>query len=124
MLQLRCRMKTPPMLFRRVLGAVALAVATSPSFAADAAPPTASSSVQTRTPWTPPAVWYDVDPGTWTKADVERIQRESRTGDAQAEYFMGVLNEDGKLIPRSLPDALRYYRMSAEQGNASAQASL
>ena len=124
MLPLRCRMKTPPMLFRRVLGAVALAVAASPGFAADAPPPTASSFVQTRTPWTPPAVWYDVDPGTWTAADIERIQRESRAGDAQAEYFMGVLNEDGKLIPRSLPDALRYYKMSAEQGNASAQASL
>jgi TPR repeat protein len=78
----------------------------------------------TRPVWLSPVLWYDVDPASWSQADAERIQREADAGDAQAQYFAGVLREDGKRVPRDLPAALHWYELSAAQGNASAQASL
>ena len=94
-----------------------------------AAPPapsisTAIAPAATRPAWLAPIFRYDVDPSTWAQADAERIQRDADAGDAQGQYFAGVLREEGLFLPRDLPGSLRYYQLAATQGNASAQASL
>jgi TPR repeat protein len=108
----------------RLLFGVAVALSVSPAVSADKLPPDPATPRQTRPVWVPPAVWYDVDPAVWDAADVARIERDARAGDAQAQYALGVLKEDGKRMARDLPDALRFYRLAAEQGHASAQASV
>ncbi len=106
--------------------AALLTVSASSLMAAPAAAATATATTPaiTRPAWLAPVFWYDVDPSTWTQADAERIQRDADAGGAQGQYFAGVLREDGKLVPRDVPGALRYYQLAATQGNASAQASL
>ncbi|QEI06922.1 sel1 repeat family protein [Pigmentiphaga aceris] len=81
-------------------------------------------TIVTRPTWLSPVFWYDVDPSTWTRSDADRIQRDADAGNAESQYFAGVLREDGKLVPQDLPGSLRYYQLAAQQGNASAQASV
>lgn len=105
-------------------GSMGSALAAAPAAPAPVSANTLATPAVTRPVWLSPVLWYDVDPASWSAADAERIQREADAGDAQSQYFAGVLREDGKRLPRDLPGALHYYELAATQGNASAQASL
>lgn len=53
---------------------------------------------------------------------VPLIKRNVEKGSAEAKYYLGMLYEQGKGgIKQNLQAALKYYRMSAEQGNTDAQ---
>jgi TPR repeat protein len=45
-------------------------------------------------------------------------------GDAMAQFYMGVLYENGWGITRNYAEAAKWYRLAAEQNNAAAQANL
>ena len=42
-------------------------------------------------------------------------------GDASAQYYLGVLYENGGSVPQDHKTAVKWYRLAAEQGNANAQ---
>jgi len=114
---------TRPLALAALLTVYASSLMAAPPVVPPSAPTTTAPAI-THPAWLAPIFWYDVDPSTWTQADAERIQRDADAGDAQGRYFAGVLREDGKLVPRDVSGALRYYQLAATQGNASAQASL
>lgn len=66
------------------------------------------------------------------RAHLEKKYSESRRifdalaqgGDAQAQFMMGTIYEQGLGVPKDLAAAARWYRKSAEAGNASAQYNL
>jgi len=54
-------------------------------------------------------------------AAVRFIQEAARQGFARAEYSLGLMHEQGQLVPRSAEEAATWYRRAAEQGDAKAQ---
>ena len=52
---------------------------------------------------------------------VEVITTEANRGNADSQYTLGEFFEKGRMVPRSVPDALKWYRLAAENGNALAQ---
>ena len=42
-------------------------------------------------------------------------------GDALAQLFFGVMHEQGQGVPQDYREAAKWYQLSADQGNASAQ---
>ncbi len=45
-------------------------------------------------------------------------------GDADAQYALGVMYEDGRGVPQDSAEAVKWYRLAAEQGDAGAQINL
>lgn len=45
-------------------------------------------------------------------------------GDAESQYYMGVMHDNGAGVEFDVPMAVRWYRMAAEQGHADAQYNL
>ena len=45
-------------------------------------------------------------------------------GDAQAQFFRGIMYEEGKGVPRDREEAVKWYRQAAEQGHVQAQSHL
>ena len=44
--------------------------------------------------------------------------------DPIAQYNLGVLYTEGKGVPKNYQESIKWYRLSADQGNAEAQSSL
>ena len=49
------------------------------------------------------------------------LSKAAESGDAFAQYKLGVLNRNGKGVEENDRQAVRWYRMAAEQGHANAQ---
>lgn len=56
--------------------------------------------------------------------EVADMHEMATSGDAEAQYGMGVCYLEGEDIPQDLPEAAAWFRKSADQGNIEAQASL
>jgi TPR repeat protein len=52
---------------------------------------------------------------------IERLRTQAETGDAQAQYRIGLAYYEGDGITKDLAEAVRWFRKAAEQGNANAQ---
>ena len=58
---------------------------------------------------------------TQTQDAVEAIRLAAEGGDASAQFFLGVMYDEGLGVPQDDGEAVRWYRLAAEQGAASAQ---
>ena len=45
-------------------------------------------------------------------------------GDADAQYFLGVMYKNGQGVPQDYAESVKWYRLAAEQGDADAQYNL
>lgn len=52
------------------------------------------------------------------------LQEQARSGDAEAQYLLGFMYDQGQGIPKDPQKALMWYTLAAEQGNADAQLTL
>ena len=52
---------------------------------------------------------------------VDSLKKAAEQGDAEAQFFLGHLYDDGDGVPEDDAEAVRWYRKAAEQGNALAQ---
>ena len=74
--------------------------------------------------------WSDTAGGleAFKRKDYERAYQEwkaaAETGDAEAQFDLGLLYAQGLGVRRNLSEAERWYRMSARQGNAEAEYAL
>ncbi len=58
--------------------------------------------------------------GNFAKA-LRELQPLAEQGDARAQFYLGVLHENGDGVPEDYGKAREWYEKSAEQGNANAQ---
>lgn len=56
--------------------------------------------------------------------DAQSIHRRAVLGDAQAQYNLGVMCEGGYGVPQNYGEAVKWFRLAAEQGYTSAQKAL
>ena len=58
-------------------------------------------------------------------ATAERLWRPlAEQGDADAQFYLGVMYENGQGVPQNYAEALKWHQLAAEQGNAGAQYNL
>jgi len=60
----------------------------------------------------------------WGEMDLKKIKKLAESGDAKAQFNLGVMYEDGKGVPQSYAEAVKWFRKAADQGYAKAQFSL
>jgi TPR repeat protein len=60
----------------------------------------------------------------WTEADEKLLLAKAQFGDAGAQMWLGAAYEQGWFRKTNFPEALKWFRKSAEQGNPDAQNSL
>ncbi len=65
----------------------------------------------------------DVDNGAFAKFLVKWLPL-AKQGDANAQFYLGTVYENGEYTPQDYQQALKWFTLSAEQGNADAQFSL
>ena len=53
--------------------------------------------------------------------DFEEIKRLARQGVAEAQNSLGVMYDNGRGVPESDAEAVKWFRLAAEQGTESAQ---
>lgn len=56
--------------------------------------------------------------------ELEQLQAKAASGDAEAQFNLGVIYDNGEGVPRDYKAAREWFRKAAEQGNAMAQNSL
>ena len=74
-----------------------------------------------------PEVYYKNSEGAVGKVDrtnLENWLREARLGKPQAQYNLGLMYSRGEGVPRSDQEAVKWYRLSAEQRIPGAQSNL
>ncbi|MCL2076455.1 MAG: sel1 repeat family protein [Betaproteobacteria bacterium] len=54
----------------------------------------------------------------------EILTQRAESGDAEAQFYLGVMYESGRVVPQDYRQAVDWYRKAAEQGNADAQSNL
>ena len=64
------------------------------------------------------------EPVKWTEADERGLLAKAQLGDADAQMWLGAAYEQGWFGTIKFPEALKWFRKSAEQGNPDAQNSL
>ncbi len=52
---------------------------------------------------------------------IPKLMNDARRGDAKAQYHLGVLYQDGKVVPKDYIQAAKYYTQAAAKGHAKAQ---
>ena len=55
------------------------------------------------------------------ESELERTKTQANEGDAMAQLRLGEMHNFGEGIPHDYKEAVKWYRMSADQGNAMAQ---
>jgi hypothetical protein len=60
----------------------------------------------------------------WPVVDEKRLLAKAQLGDADAQMWLGAAYEQGWFGTTNFPEALKWFRKSAEQGNPDAQVSL
>ena len=74
-----------------------------------------------------PVAAQDFDTGleAYERGDYAAAQREwlplAEQGNAEAQTYLGVMHRDGQGVAQDYAEALRWYRMAADQGHAAAQ---
>ncbi|CAI3944891.1 unnamed protein product [Commensalibacter communis] len=53
--------------------------------------------------------------------DITTIEQKAATGDAQAQYNIGMIYYNGDKVPQDYPKAAEWFQKSAGQGNVAAQ---
>jgi len=48
----------------------------------------------------------------------------AKQGDANAQFFLGVMYDEGEGVPQDYETAVKWYKLAAEQGNAKSQSNL
>ena len=66
---------------------------------------------------------FDTQPEDLQNA-LKACERTAESGDAQAQYELALLYDQGDRVERSLPTAAEWYRRAAEQGHVEAQVRL
>ena len=52
---------------------------------------------------------------------LRELQARAKQGDANAQYQLGTMYDNGQGVPKDVKEAVKWYRLAAEQGNTSAQ---
>jgi TPR repeat protein len=60
----------------------------------------------------------------WGEMDVQETTRLAKSGDAEAQYFLGLKYDQGQGVPQNYVEAVKWFRKAAEQGLAEAQFAL
>ena len=60
----------------------------------------------------------------YVQADFEETKLLAEQGEAHAQYNLGVMYDYGEGVPENNAEAIKWYRLAAEQGNANAQSHL
>src|SRR5438874_13835835 len=58
------------------------------------------------------------------RLDVTEVRTKAEKGDAQAQFDLGFMYDEGKSVERDSTEATKWYRKAAEQGFAKAQLNL
>jgi TPR repeat protein len=58
---------------------------------------------------------------TMTPSDLQTVIAKAQGGDAEAQYWVGLVYGEGRLVPKDAEEAARWFLKSAEQGYAPAQ---
>src|ERR1700682_6548434 len=58
---------------------------------------------------------------TMTPSDLQTLMAKAQGGDAEAECWVGHVYSEGRLLPKDVEEAARWFLKSAEQGYAPAQ---
>jgi TPR repeat protein len=58
------------------------------------------------------------------ETEFERTLEIAKTGDAVAQFNLGYMYDEGTVVPQDDVEAVKWYRMAAEQGYAAAQTNL
>ena len=56
--------------------------------------------------------------------DLDTVRQAAEQGDATAQFNLGVMYAKGEGVPQDDAEAVRWFRLSAEQGHASSQGAL
>ena len=56
--------------------------------------------------------------------EIADVMKEAEQGDASAQYFVGLMYDNGRGVPQDYKEAVRWYRAAAEQGHSNAQNNL
>ena len=76
-------------------------------------------------PPTPPAPTPDKQAtSAVTAADFAATKKDAESGDATAQYNLGVMYQAGRGVPQDDAEAVKWTRLAADQGDANAQTSL
>ncbi len=77
---------------------------------------------------TPAWAGFDEGVAAYERGDYETALREFRPlaeqGDADAQYNLGLMYDEGRGVPEDDAEAVKWYRKAAEQGDAEAQFNL
>ena len=68
-------------------------------------------------------VWAD-SRDDLSKSDFKIILTRAQKGDAEAQYNLGVMYDEGQGVPQNYKEALKWYTKAVEQGYAEAQCNL
>lgn len=61
---------------------------------------------------------------TWTTQELAELRARAEAGDASAQYYLGDRYDIGLDVPEDKAEAVRWFRLAAEQGYARAQVML
>jgi len=56
-----------------------------------------------------------------SQAEFKELAAKAHTGDAEAQFWIGLAYEDGQLVPKDSDGAMQWFLKSAEQGCVPAQ---
>ncbi len=56
-----------------------------------------------------------------TENKLKDLRESARQGDRNAQYELGVISEEGKIVPKNLHDAMTWYDRSVSQGHIDAK---
>ena len=107
------------MTYKPMIAATALVVASCGFSAASAAPAKGVRSAPVTA-----AAQADTPYAAWVRRDVPALTGMAETGDAIAQFNLGLLYDNGEGVPQDYAAAAGWYRKAADQGNASAQYNL
>ena len=62
--------------------------------------------------------------GELTHAEIEKLKQTAENGDAEAQFNLGTMFENGRGVAQDRAEAIRWYRLAAAQGHAKATAAL
>ena len=80
--------------------------------------------------WLTTSAWAGFDEGVaaYNRGDYATAFEEmlpiAEQGDANAQFNLGFMYDNGEGVPQDYAEAVRWYRLAAEQGNAFAQVNL
>lgn len=57
-------------------------------------------------------------------ADMITLRKQAEAGDAESQFFLGLVYIDGEIVPQDYAEAAKWHRKAAEQGNVLPQYNL